>query len=45
MNGVETVRSAATLLDMLHIYGDALDTKWLERIFETVINFSVCFNS
>jgi hypothetical protein len=24
------------------MYGDVLDTKWLERIFETVINFSVC---
>lgn len=30
---------------MLHMYGDVLDTKWLERIFETVINFAVCVYS
>lgn len=44
MNLVEPLGSVATLLDMrspfffsvrymLHMYGDVLDTKWLERIF------------
>jgi hypothetical protein len=30
---------------MLYIYRDVLDTKWLERVSETVVNFSVCVYS
>jgi hypothetical protein len=55
MNCVEPLPSAATLLHMrlpffsvrhvLPIYGDILDMKFLEGIFETVINFSICAHS